>query len=837
IRPKKKMATVEYSIKENLVTCAICSKLWLKRNPKTLPCHHTFCLQCLQEESKVKNGEIICFTCKEACKIPTNGIIDLPESIITPTRNWCENHKKETSIFCIDHNIPYLCDICVRENHKLCNITTMVIHEKTIEQYREKELLKKRQYKQKIDEIKQQLKISIDKQLDNIYNEINEISDQRLEMINSIIPSKGNQLPDVEILKTFVNENVTFSIENDVKIHYKIDNKQIERKFGRKLGKKFDFSKKCFFKSDMKKVLNILQTNSDIEEINLSHNLFISNNLSQICLNLNNSVRTLKVLIIQNCMLIENMCETIGKWILNYCNVIEHLNLSQNLNMGNGLMIICENIKKSTFTLKSLELSNCNLNAKQCESITSLLLKCCNFEYLNLSNNLNIGDKLLRICQALFEKSSKTLRNINFEKCNLDTDSLKQIGKLLKNCSKIQQLNLSKNQIIGYEIFNCIEIIHNSLTSIDLYNCDLDYKACRHLGKLLINCPRIRIIDFGNNLGMDKNDTNGFSELCKGLEESSNSLEKISFHDGGITKKMAACIGNLLTKCYSIKFINLERNLNMNYDSSNICNQLQNSSSTLTFISLTDCNLDEITCKSLAELIKLCKRLEEIYLTGNRNLSTGNVFKDFCKGLENSSKTLKLLILKNCNLNEEHCNYLSQLLTKCCRIEILNLSQNQMIGKGLKSVYRDSCNTLTSIEISDCNLNVELCESLTVELKKFKSIVRLQLTGNPDMKNGLIDILKQIGKCSPFLKDINLSKCNLNSQICRKIAVELRKLSQIQYLSLTGNTEMGEGLEKIIEALQSSSLTLKELYLNECRITERIRAYLQQKYSRVSLII
>lgn len=130
MRSRSKMATPRDVIQEEL-TCAICTELC--RIPKSLPCMHTFCQECLDQYVKVKEthdqwnpAEVPCPTCREktdlsqgVTSIRTNFIfVKMIEAVFE------ESNKEEIKYCgkCIDETIAtayckecasLLCDLCV----------------------------------------------------------------------------------------------------------------------------------------------------------------------------------------------------------------------------------------------------------------------------------------------------------------------------------------------------------------------------------------------------------------------------------------------------------------------------------------------------------------------------------------------------------------------------------------------------------------------------------------------------------------------------------------------------------------------------------------------------
>ncbi|XP_033111430.1 E3 ubiquitin-protein ligase TRIM33-like [Anneissia japonica] len=110
--------------------CPLCMERF--KHPKLLPCVHSFCLGCLEKWVKESSGRLSCPICREICKVPKNGLKELPNNIFivglldyittleqrsTPTCGC----KKEASYFCEDCDELY-CREC-KDAHRKIKVT------------------------------------------------------------------------------------------------------------------------------------------------------------------------------------------------------------------------------------------------------------------------------------------------------------------------------------------------------------------------------------------------------------------------------------------------------------------------------------------------------------------------------------------------------------------------------------------------------------------------------------------------------------------------------------------------------------------------------------------
>ena len=113
----------------NLLTCAVCYEMYKK--PKYLPCHHSYCAECIAKLSK--ESKIICPECRETSTAPPGGVKDLPNNFFinnlmdeVTLKRKVEGEEKAKCDMCVEEGLAivlcpecavFLCDHC-NEFHK-----------------------------------------------------------------------------------------------------------------------------------------------------------------------------------------------------------------------------------------------------------------------------------------------------------------------------------------------------------------------------------------------------------------------------------------------------------------------------------------------------------------------------------------------------------------------------------------------------------------------------------------------------------------------------------------------------------------------------------------------
>ena len=118
---------------EKEVTCPVCLDLYT--NPKTLPCLHSFCQECLEGVLQVRGDTyyLSCPTCRQRTEVPREGVGAFPvafhlnnlkeivqslkNKVPDPQQVTCDDHDKPLEVFC-ETCKTVICLHCVVRTHK-----------------------------------------------------------------------------------------------------------------------------------------------------------------------------------------------------------------------------------------------------------------------------------------------------------------------------------------------------------------------------------------------------------------------------------------------------------------------------------------------------------------------------------------------------------------------------------------------------------------------------------------------------------------------------------------------------------------------------------------------
>ncbi|XP_069720640.1 leucine-rich repeat-containing protein 31 isoform X2 [Phaenicophaeus curvirostris] len=271
--------------------------------------------------------------------------------------------------------------------------------------------------------------------------------------------------------------------------------------FMQKLGKKpnsktLDLNNCALSATDITELAALLPFLPELEEISLSWNGCVGGTLQALTVQLHH-VNLLKVLQLNNCRLTAEDVTSLGE-ALEIVPQLEELDLSWNSNIGGKLSLLTKKLQKGC-KIKILKITDCNLTAKDGESLAEILYVIRDLEVLDLSINKNIGCSVKVIAQDL--KNVPGLKELNLHMCGLKQDSLQGLDTALQHLAELRKLDISCNKEIGGGFKDSTAHLASlkNLEVLDLHQCCVTEEDMTFLSQVIPLLSSLQELNLSSN--------------------------------------------------------------------------------------------------------------------------------------------------------------------------------------------------------------------------------------------------------------------------------------------------------------------------------------------------
>lgn len=336
------------------------------------------------------------------------------------------------------------------------------------------------------------------------------------------------------------------------------------------------------------------------------------------------------------------------------CKQLNHVVLSSNDIHCNSLIQFFNSLKMSSSTLVSLKLRHCCLRVLSCLSLSECLKKLTKLRNIDLSFNTEMKSGLQHIFEAL-KYSPYQLQNVSLVSSFTDVEQIERFCDFLNKCTSLEDIDLSKNRCLRDHFDRiCHGLSHSkkTLSKLNFSYCELSAKDHDCIGKLINECERLIEWDLSGNMTM----LDGFKEI---YNDSEYSLTTLKVCCCSLNEEKCRWLSYVLKKCVSLRDLDLQGNKNMNNGFRIICFRIK-SFPFLKKLNLSDCSLSSAQCDELGRALEGLKSLQSFNLSSNKNM--GNGFKNICYGLKASSHSLKEVILRDCYFQDTQLKWLLEIV-------------------------------------------------------------------------------------------------------------------------------------------------------------------------------
>ena len=518
---------------------------------------------------------------------------------------------------------------------------------------------------------------------------------------------------------------------------------------------------------------------------------------------------------------------------------------------GNSLLVHGENISatnESFYTTSESGLKH-NVDSEAVKDLTVVVakVKSCHLNKINLENTEIANFVGALICVV----SSLTV--VDIAESNIGSEAADDIVAVLTHNTELQNFRLCKNKM---EISNTIKIIKSlqnisSLTKFDISSNHIKSEAADDIAAVLSHNVQLHFLQiYGNNIG-----NLGTIKIIK-ASQGLKSLTEFNISNNNIGDEAADDIATFLSQNSQLKRFNICGNSLETSGGKKIASALQKISS------LTSCDLsnNSIGDDAVGDICAiLCHNSGIInFMVDNNNFSMSSTLKIIralshtkcryfsvsiintnCKELSNISVSIKnnsLLIqednlckeksqLLHCtsphdissyNIDSEAVSDIAAVLAKVtdCHLKKIHFEKT-MVFDFLRILIQNVL-SLKKIQISNCNIDNEAVEAITLTLSHSIKLQDLRIQENVIDVANIIKIVKSLQNIS-YLMEVDISNNNIGSEVASEISTLLCPAIKLKTLSIHGNSLETAGAVKIARGLNNIS-TLTKLDISNNKI-------------------
>ncbi|XP_029935752.1 NACHT, LRR and PYD domains-containing protein 12-like, partial [Myripristis murdjan] len=329
---------------------------------------------------------------------------------------------------------------------------------------------------------------------------------------------------------------------------------------------------------------------------------------------------------------------------------------------------------------RKARLSGCGLSKTHCEVVASALTSNPHLTELDLSEN-KLQDSEVKLLSAGLESPNCRLETLRLRFCRLSESSCASLAWALKSNPHLTELDLSHNNLqdSGVKLLSAgLESLNCRLETLRLSGCELSKTHCEVVASALKSNPHLTELDLSENDLVDSE----VKLLSAGLESPNCRLETLRLSDCRLTESSCASLVSALKSNPHLTELDLSDNQLQDSAVKLLSAGLESPNCSLKTLRLSHCSLSESSCASLASALKSNPHLTELDLSENQLQDSG--VKLLSAGLESPNCRLKTLRLTDCQVTDEGCASLASALKSNPHLTELDLSYNYLQDSGVK---------------------------------------------------------------------------------------------------------------------------------------------------------
>ncbi|XP_051749365.1 NACHT, LRR and PYD domains-containing protein 3-like isoform X9 [Ctenopharyngodon idella] len=468
-------------------------------------------------------------------------------------------------------------------------------------------------------------------------------------------------------------------------------------------------------------------------------------------------------------------------------------------------------------TSKRALLNDSNLTDRSCSALATILGSDTELIELNMNNN-NLQDSGLKLLCTGLKNIKCKLERLKLSDCSITEEGYKALASALRsNPSHLIELDLTGNDPGQSGVKELTDLLQDGrCTYIRFLKSPAAEEACEYLTEVLGKSPFLLTeLDLSEDKLGDLDGEKKKEHLAL-LMDSHSKLETIKLNNCVLTEKSCSVLATVLSSKTILKELNLNNSRLLDSGVKQISEGLKNPVCELKILKLSDCSITEEGYKALASALRSNpSHLIELDLTGNYPGQSG--VKELSDLLQDQNCQLKLRFLSPAA--DEACQYVRGIVGENpLLVKNLDLSKHKLGETRVNQIaalLQDKHCQLNKLQLRDCGLTEESCSALATVLRSNSRLEVLDISNNNLQDSGVKKLQKALEKTNCTLKKLGLSDCSITEEGYKALASALRSNpSHLIELDLTRKDPGQSGVKELTDLLQDPNCQLKLRFLS-----------------------